>query len=553
MANAPDEREFRTFVAGQVRDIILVAFRNELRQLVDPTTGSLFTEEQVQLATQPGSRFYVEAEAIDLYAMAVQARASWLSDQVDPRRANTTVLEQLHGELWLGDGPRLAATGASGIVLATADEGVTFVGSTVEGDPNATVGTDPDGRRYQVLANVAADANRNATVSLAALDRGFDTNIAPGTVIKWSENVPLNADPEATVLDQEGRPGVGFTGGFDEESDAELANRVVSTIRDRAGAGNAPHFNAWAQRANAAVEQAFVYPTALHAGSVLVAITQRRNQHALDGPQGRFPAVGTLTAVTSFLTPPASPVVPPRVFVLVTAPQAQSSDLILTAAMAQGYGGGWADVTPWPAPASKDLLAEELAEGRGSAAITTVSPTPPQTSFTLGADPSIFPLPGGASVTSPDGAPKLMVWDDTRSRFERLYVNTITPGGSEFAVTLTSAPQTTLQVGMRISPYTDRHEVIARALEAHFDSLGPGEIVAPSDLRAARATRQPLASSVYPQRTGASAATEVAAALGGVAADVTLAQASRTEVDLPGSISDGPNMLVLGHVNVYPG
>jgi len=539
---APDEREFTTFRRGHVRDqIILAAFRNTLRTSVNPATGLTFTEDEITRATQPGSRFYIEADALDLVGQAYQQRALWLSDQIDPRRANTRMLEDFHGRLWLGAGSRLPAVGASGDVLATGLTGTAYTGSTTLGDPLATLGVDQNGVVYQVLqSEVIPPGATTVLLTVRALSGGFTTNLVPDSVLTWTVNVPGGSDPECTVQETIGFPGVGFIGGFDAENDSEYTRRIEDRIFARPASGNAPHFQTWAQQANSAVEQAFVYPVALNAGSTLVTIVQRRNQNTTDGPLARFPAAGVLVDTVAYLTPPGSPVVPERVFVLVTAPSSQPVSLVLRCAMNQGVGGGWLDVTPWPNPSPG--LPESSTE------VVAVSLIVSPTSFRVA---TVFPLPGGVPTLSGVDAPSIMVWDDTKSRFERLFVSSLTVVGAEVAVILLAAPAKTIALGDRISPYTDRAEEIALSLEAHFDALGPGEVVSRSDSRWARAARQPTPAVRYPQKVGASLAVSVAAALGSVTSDVTLPVLDTTEPGLPGNISDGPNLLTLGRVSVY--
>jgi len=538
---SPDEREFVTFQRGHIRDaIILAAFRNSLRVLVNPKTGQLFTEDEVQRATQPGSRFYIEADAIDLYGQTQQSKALWLADQVDPRRASSRMLREYHGALWLPAGP-LPAVGASGEVLGKGADATAFVGSTTMEDPTALRGSDPNGSRYQLLQSVVLGPAKQATFLLRAIDAGFATNIPIGTVITWTENLPVGGEPTAVVQETTGYPGTGFRGGFDEETDQEFARRVEDQMRDRPGAGNPAHFQSWSQEANSAVEQAFVYSVALHAGSVLVAITQRRNQHAEEGPLGRFPSGAVLLDVRAYLTPPGSAVVPQRVFVLVTGPQSQPVDVVLRVNMNQGSGGGWSDVRPWPNPPPTSPASDTEV-----VAITTVTS---QVNVTVNGTAL---LPGGAASLSGLEAPALMVWDDGRSRFERLNVTSVTDGGSSKTIALASAPSKTLAVGDRICPYTDRATEIAEAVEAYFDALGPGELVSSADPRWARGARKPGSQVRYPMRASTGLATAVASVLGAVARDVELLYLSRNAPDLPGSVSDGPNMLTVGKVTVYP-
>jgi uncharacterized phage protein gp47/JayE len=342
---AQDERKFVIFRAGQVRDeIILAHYRNALRTLTNPATGITFTEDEIVTATQPGSRHYIEADAIDLLCQLKQVRAQYLSEQLRPLTSNTNFLENFHGQLWLGADSKLPPVGASGAVDAPATVGSVFPGSTTIGDPAAAVATDPNGLRFQVLTTVTTPASGVAALTMKGVDTGFVTRILTGTILTWSANQPLGAEPEATTT-------ADFDGGFDVETDIEYAKRIEDRIAHKPAAGNNAHFVDWCRQASVAVEQGFVYATALFAGSVLVCITEKRDTTTNEGPLARTNvAFGTLTDVTNFITPPNSPVLPQRAFVVVTKPTSQPSDIVLRISMGLGTSGGWADTTPWPNP-----------------------------------------------------------------------------------------------------------------------------------------------------------------------------------------------------------
>ena len=546
---APDEREFQTFARGHIRDnVILAAFRESLRGLTNPETGLVFTEDEIERSTQPGSRFYIEADAIDIMGQAYDARALFFADQIDPERASDDFLDLQHGRFWFGLDSRLDAVGASGNVLGVGDVGTLYVGSQTIGDPTAVVGTDPNGLRYQVLADTTLVLNPEtqrgeAIIPVKGIDTGFETNLPSDTVITWSQNVPLGSQPTAAVVVPPGTQApTGLQGGLDGENSADYAARILRRIRRRPASGNNAHFEAWAEQSSVAVEKGFVYATALHAGSVLVAFTEKRDPNALGGPLARIATAGTLVDVTNFLVPPASPVVPQRVFVLVTPTTAQPTDLVMRIAMGLGIGAGWFDAVPFPnPPVPPDLSTTSEAQ---------ISAVTSQTDFDMTVTGG---LPGGAAALSAPDAPAMMVWNDATSRFERLGVATITDlGGGSFNVVLNTAPTKTLVVEDRLSPYTDRLDIIAEAIEEFFDTLGPGEVVDANDLRASRAARFPEPEVEFPTRAGQAVVSVVVDSLTGVASDAELTRISRSEPDLPANISDGPNMITLGRFNLYP-
>jgi len=529
-----DERKFVTFNRGQIRDIILTAFRNQLRTMTDPDTGATFTEDKIKQITQPGSRFYIEADAIDLVEQSRQASGLYLSGQFRPSWANGEMLEQMWGKTWLGPNPRLAATGGSGTVTATANLGAIFPGSTTIPDPTAAVATDANGRSYQVLYTVTTPASGTVSLTLKGIDTGTNTNPVKDEKLTWSVNAPLSADPQCTVTSDPA-----FSGGFNEETDEELGARIEQLIRHRPASGNNSHFAAWAQESSVAVEQGWVYATAMNAGSVMVAITQKRNADA-DPPEGpnirANPAEGTMLDATQYLTPPGSAVVPERAYVVVTSPNPQSSDIVIRLSMSVGVVAGWADVDPWPAYSAS--YPEVIVTNILSA-----------TEFEMETDDA---LPGGVASLTGDDAPQLMLWNEEQSRFIELDVKTVSFSTPTATVELNSAPSGyTIATGDRVSPYTDQALTIAEACEEYFDSLGPGELVASTDPRYARSLRFPRVTEQYPSRAGEVVLSRVVDALTGVVSDASLPYQSRNTPDLPGDIIDGPNIVTLGNVSVF--
>lgn len=545
---SPDERAFVVFPRGYVRDnIILAAFRNSLRTMVNPTTALVFTEDEVIRATAPGTRFYIEADAIDLFGQATQQRALYLAAQIDPRTANKEFLENVHGSLWLGDDSRLPASSSSGLVLATGVDTTIIPGSTTVPDAVAAVATDPNGLPYQALESVVI-SNGQALLSLISLDTGFVTRLPVGTELRWSSNTNPGTDPTASVVSA-------FDGGFDAETDEEYAQRVVERIRHRPASGNAVHFQAWSKEASTSVEQAFTFACALNAGSTVTTATEKRAVQVTglppEGPNARIPSLATLNTLAAYLTPLASPVVPERVFVMVTGIVAQPADLVVRISMASGRSGGWADASPWPVYSTSYPDPGLTVVAGGGLTLSFVS------------DQS---LPGEVGVLSGVDAPSMMLFNEEISRWVELDVTSVTdpsPGSSSartFVVVLASLPDLLDSsyvarlplVGDKISPYTDRADIIAKSIESYFDSLGPGEVIPTSSVQYARAARRPLPAVQYPFRAGQGVLRYLLSGLGGTAADAELTSISRNEPDVPTNIVDGPNMVTFGATNIFP-
>lgn len=520
------ERAFPVFARGVLRDDILTSFRVGLRLLTNPETNQPFTEREIAVATAELSRWYLEADAIDLVLLAGQARALFLADQVHPDRASSAWLIEYHARLW-GMSP-LAAVGGSGTFTVTATVGTVFVGSTTLPDPVASQVTDPAGKLYQVLFTVATPVGGVATVTAKGIDTGDGTNLAIGTVLKGSQNWPLGAAESGAVA-------TAFTGGLAAETDAQFAARLLARIRHKPASGNNAHFRSWARDASVAVEDGFVYACALQAGTTRVAVTQRRG--SVLGPTGRIASAGTLTDVTAYLTPPGSSVVPAPPLVVATGVTGVATHLALGLSMLPGQAAGWTDLQPWPG-----------VTGAGATKQTTITTVTSQTSVRITIPAGTATLPSGVT------APSLMVWDDATSRFERLNVlSVVLFGGQVYTVTLSSAPAKTLVVGDYVSPDTARRDLIAETLESYFDSLGPGELVdLATDPRAHRAFRHPEPSETFPQRAGTFLLSWLGDALGAALADATLESISTSTPAVAADPVDPPNLLVAGRVGIYP-
>jgi hypothetical protein len=524
---APVDREFRVLQRGHVRDnVVLANFRQGLRSLTNPETGLPFTEDEIARATRAKSRWYVEAQGIDDYGQGEQRNALYLNDQVRVERASGGWLLNYHGRLF--NVSHLAATGGGGPVTSRGVTGTIVVGSTTLGDPIAYKARDSAGKLYQVMSSVACDVNGNAPITMRAIDTGSATNPPAGTKLTWTYRDP-NMEPQATVTEE-------FVGGTDRETDGELASRIASILRYRPGAGNDAHFAAWARESSNAIEQGFVYPCALHAGSTIVAVTKKRGISV--GANGRLASGTVLGSAIGYLTPPTSPVVPPRTFVITTPTQNQDSDVVLRLALAKGSLGGWTDAQPFPAYHAT------------TPAITAVAS---QTQFEFQALGNTT-LPGSDPLAELSGAacPRLMVWDALASSWVTLSPAGIEDlGGSTYLVTLTAPPDLDLAIGQWVSPATERAPAIATGLADYFDDLGPGPLFdSAADVRGARCVRFPLAEEEYPYRADATVGARVQEALGGLNG-VQVAALSREAPDYPASFQLGPHMLVLGRVGIY--
>lgn len=517
------DREYQQVRRGETREAILRDFREGLRQLTDPDTHQPFTDDVLRQVTARGSRFYREADATDLILLGVQKRDEFLAQQLRIDRAGSAFLRAYHAPLW-GE-TFLEAFGGSGQVLAHGTPGTVWQGSTTVPDPFAVTGTE-GARRYQVLASATADASGNATLTLRAIDGGNETNPVVGTAINWT-NPPPGSDPTGIVT------GADFRGGFDAETDADFAKRLMDRIRHKPASGNWSHLRAFARAASVSVDDAFIYPCAFYAGSELVALTAKRG--ATLGPLGRVPSLSVLQAVTAMLVPPGSPVVPGRAHVVVVPVVSEPSDVVVTLTQPLDSDAGWADLDPFP-------------DVNGTAAVAITALT----------SQSIFTITTSGAGLLPQGvagplAVSLMVWDALTSTFESLSAPMVTDtGGGTYLVALGQPPDKTLAIGDWISPDMERRATLAAGAVQYFDSLGPGEVInLATDDRAVRAYRNPQPSEEAPARAGQGVLQYLSDALGAPASDAALASISLAQPTLPTDPVNGPKLLTLRRFAAY--
>jgi hypothetical protein len=526
--NTPPDREFQVLRSGFVRDnVILASFREGLRARVNPETGAAFTDEEIQRATRPGTRFYVEAQAIDDYGQQDQRGALYLADQIRIDRSTGKWLLDVHGKLW--NVTPLPASGGSGPVRITATPGTIIRGSTTLGDPNAHAARDPAGNLYQVFTPGVAGAGSTVTLTMAAVSTGSGTNPTRLTTLVWTNRDP-NMAATAIIDDQ-------FSGGTDAETEAEYADRIASIVAFKPGAGNNGHFRAWARESTNAVKDGFIYPCALHNGSTIAAILQKRGSAV--GPLARIPSPVTLATAVAYLTPPTSPVVPEGRFVITVPPASEPVDLVMRLTLPRSSNIGWKDAQPFPAyHATTPVISNVVSQTHFSIASLGDA--------TLPGMPALSSLPA-AGVP----APKFMIWNVAKSLWVELSVATITDlGGNVFDVVLLTQPDFTLTAGMFVSPATSRAGFIAQTLTEYFDERGPGDFFDTDvDARGARCLRFPDVNE-YPTDVGATVVTAVLEALQGAASNGVASYLSQTTPSFQPSPQLGPKMLTLGRVAI---
>lgn len=517
MTTRPQDRDFPVFRRGEIREAILSSWRAGLRRLTNPETGAPFTEAEIAAATASGTRWYAQAEADDLNGLPSQQRGLFLADQARPERASTPWLRDVWGPLH--EVEYLPAQGGTGLVEFDCTDGTIFVGSSTKPDPTAMYGREvKSGQLFQILFTETA-VGTSIQVTMSGISTGVSTNLEVGAEILLG-NGPLSVTTPGRVVER-------FTGGGPAETNADFSRRVLAAARWKQGAGNNAQLRALVRASNSSIDDAFVYACALHAGSTIIAIGQKRG--TTEGPLARVANASSLLSATIAVSAPASPDVPAPPYVLVVPFTVQYATMRAYVNLPRGKSTGWRDVNPWPQPDLGGAAEYSSVTSPTVFSITTTGPRP--------------------TVT----APSMMVWKKAASKWEKLAVQSVvelSPG--EYEVTLAEAPSFTFDGDELFSPDTSRRAVIGKAVVDYFDSLGPGEVVdLATDPRAHRAQRFPSPADERVQSAGSGVSLFFVESLG-AALSGAVYEFDGPDPAVPGDPTFGPAQIVPGPVGLYP-
>lgn len=164
----------------------------------------------------------------------------FISKQIIPATAETVYLDA-----WAAvfDIQRLAATFAEG----DAD----FTGTGTEFIPEGTIVVDGDGNEYATTADLTLVAGAGS-VNVIAPVAGVSGNLDAGAALTLQ--APIAGVDNAVTVGSEG-----ITGGFDQETDEALRQRLLFVIRQPPHGGAVQDYVYWAQLVNG-VGQVFVLP-----------------------------------------------------------------------------------------------------------------------------------------------------------------------------------------------------------------------------------------------------------------------------------------------------
>lgn len=128
--------------------------------------------------------------------------------------------------------------------------------------PRGSLFSTDTGMIFSTSTDCTLSTEGTVTVSAIAVLPGKSGNVVAGTIKK----IPISIAGVQSVLNTED-----FSGGFDEESDAELLQRLLLHVRTPATSGNANHYREWALSV-AGVKAAKVQPLWQGNGTVRVLV-----------------------------------------------------------------------------------------------------------------------------------------------------------------------------------------------------------------------------------------------------------------------------------------
>jgi uncharacterized phage protein gp47/JayE len=262
-----------------------------------------------------GSENYVRADAFARRAVLAFANNKLALQDYSPLTAtgdNLVTVAKVYGVT------KRAPSKASGYVKITCTGTVTI--------PAGYQCTAPNGEKYQTTtANTVATG---AEIEVQAVNTGDATNQAAATRITWDSNAvgPLNQVASVGAS--------GITGGFPEDDDEKLRQRLIDRLAFPGVGGNVSQTKAFAEDASAAVGAAYVYAAARGPASLDVAIVSDEGDRTL--------STGVINTVAAYL----GANLPGHADINATTVSPQPLDVVFQGSLplpttAGGAGGGW--------------------------------------------------------------------------------------------------------------------------------------------------------------------------------------------------------------------
>jgi uncharacterized phage protein gp47/JayE len=420
-------------------------------------TGDFFTPSRAQIVadyqrdfkfrqptarTGEGSNAYIRANVIADVVLPIYANAASIANDVGLEDKSR---EGLVAELArIGAPPPFPAIGGSGYITIAASSGGTtlFEGDEVK-DPNS-------GLRFQVTATRRYFDGEE--VPIEGIDTGSETNLAAGTVLRFTSRRP-GCGSTATVYEQP--DGRGLSGGRGEETDAEIVDRIKLVKATPPAAGNDAEIQKFVtETPGVPVQACFTYPAVYGPGTTCYAFTlapaelgASRSPNSVQIAETRAYLVGKLPKDDGIID-----------CLIVEDPV----DLMLRVKWARGVDG-WADSVQWPlyiGTGANTMVVSAVTDALNFEVYTPVGPTAPQ----AGAQFAFF------DTVSGEWKRKRVASSSVVDPFTLAIVCDATNGASdlEFIPAVNDIP----------CPWSDSLSTLVDPVREGFETLGPGEMFA---------------------------------------------------------------------------
>lgn len=442
---------------------LVVTTRDQFRDQYTRSVQIRNPNASVKEGTQP----WLDGSAIADVANVLSANALTLSRSIPLSEVSDDRLDQRLAEAGLP--PRFPETGSQGsVIVSTSSFGATIPSGTELIDAN-------NGLKFKGTATeLYLD---QATVPVAAIDTGSQTNLAPGSVLVFSVGI---AGLYQSCIVSSQTDGTGLSGGRGSETDDEVRQRISDSLANPAAAGNVSEYIRLVENSlghGVSVQKCFAYPALLGPGTIGVAFTMKptsrfdsRSPSPVQMAIVRDYVIGQLPADDSFIQISILP---------------QPTDISIDVKWATG-ADGWVDAIPWPG--RRDV---------GFGAITVMSSTS-ATSFTLGTDDGVY-----SGVIPPSIGQSIAFFDLLGGAiFRQKKFLSVTGSGPWLCTcdTTNASSDTTYRpsTGQLVCPWSKSLDMVAVPILDHMATIGPGEMYFTFFDPGVRQRRQPVSPKYWP-------------------------------------------------------
>ena len=465
---------------------------------------------------EPGTDWFALGDSVANVAFIGIANGKIRDDNANILTATGDALEEQRIRFGVEEQP---PAGSSGRIV------VGVVGATTIANGQALLL--PNGLGLQVVGNYVNPPD-NSEIEVRAVDVGEETNLSADELVRFI-SPPINVKTEAYV--SKSAP---LAGGNSEERDPRKRQRIRNKLANVPSGGNWGHIREIATRADANLDDCFVYP-AIGGPGTFLAVPVRPMDTTLR-QFTRAPSVARLAAIRDKLFAEY----PDAINVKARAATDQLVDFgigikIPDSFASGGNGQGWADSAPWPTLEALD---------DGWVAISSVSLNGRQ--ITVTAETAVSPT---ALVTT------VSWWSSADRKFYTSLVTAVSGSPGAWTLTLKNpfvdADGNPAQPGEFISPAAVNIARYGVTWMTLFGGLGPGEMVTSSDSRLPRALRHPYVTKQWPANWSDALLRRLADRHSEIT-DWSREYASETTPTVPANVDDPPSILVPRHVGFYP-